>query len=353
MFKIKKLNEQNKKKCNITFIIGNGFDIGIGMKSRYEDMYRSYVNSYSVSNVISNFKMELLKRKPYDKWSDFEMGMAEYAQTLSSEDELVECVRDFKGHMVKHLQEENDRIVELISDDSYAGRLLAQLDYSLDWFYSGLIPNDVNQIKKLIDDADVSTKFITFNYTTTLEAFLNIKEKINKTVEHIPIHVHGILDKDVVLGVDNIEQMKDVSFSLTKKGRRAFVKTLFNEQYDKARVETAKGIISQSNIVCIYGFSMGESDRMWIALLKNWLLDNSEHHLVVYQYDETEVASYNYDEIMDIEESKKDELMKKLDINDELILNQIHIPVGRDIFNFTFNKIQGFSTAGSMRTINL
>ena len=32
---------------NITFLIGNGFDIGLGLKTRYKDFYKYYCKPYS------------------------------------------------------------------------------------------------------------------------------------------------------------------------------------------------------------------------------------------------------------------------------------------------------------------
>lgn len=31
--------------CPILFIIGNGFDLGLGMKTRYEDVYDGYIHT--------------------------------------------------------------------------------------------------------------------------------------------------------------------------------------------------------------------------------------------------------------------------------------------------------------------
>lgn len=324
----------------VTFLIGNGFDLSLGMKTRYTDMYDSYIKSKSKSTVIEKFKKDLQKEEynHYGNWSDFEMGMAEYAKTFSSEDDFVECIRDFKGHMVKHLKKEEERILELINDDSYAIRLIKTLQHSLDSFYYGLTQNDMNRLSRIVHNNKTDNNYITFNYTSTLEAFFELRAKHHKLFTSPPIHIHGKLNKDVVLGIDNTEQLNGIQFSLTRKGGRAFVKTLFNEQYDNERVENAKRVISQSSIVCVYGFSMGESDKTWNDLLANWLIESPDHHLVVYQYDNNEYNYYNYDEIMDIEDERRFELLKKLRINNATVFNQIHIPVGNDIFDFSFEK---------------
>ena len=42
--------------ASITFMIGNGFDLACGLKSRYTDTYEGYVSSDSSSPVIEKFK---------------------------------------------------------------------------------------------------------------------------------------------------------------------------------------------------------------------------------------------------------------------------------------------------------
>ena len=217
---------------SVLFIIGNGFDLGLNMKTSYEDVYNKYIVTPSKSIVISKFKNELSKRKPYDKWSDFEMGMAEYAETLELEDELIECVRDFRGCMVNHLQGEFDKINELCKDDGYANRLINEFNNSLESFYGGLTQNVQKQLKSIINDDFPEYNFITFNYTKTLEAVMGVVYRKNNVTMNLPLHIHGSFDNDVVLGIDNLEQIKKAKFQLSKKGKRAFVKTFFNEQYD-------------------------------------------------------------------------------------------------------------------------
>lgn len=338
-----KLFENNSTRLSspVTFIIGNGFDIGLGMKTRYSDIYDGYVKTPSASSVIQKFKEDLSQRTLYDKWSDFEMGMAEYAKTLASEDELVECVRDFKGYMVQHLRAENQRLTDLIRDKVYAEHLVQELDRSFDRFHEGFAPNITTLLGQLIGGSFPEHNVITFNYTSVLEELYAIRAWKQKITEKAPLHIHGSLDRDVVLGVDNLDQLQNTAYSISRKGKRAFVKTLFNEQYDTARVSAAQKMISESTIICTYGFSLGESDKTWVNMIVDWLQSDSSHHLVVFQYDETEYSQYNFDELMDVEDAKKERFMAKLGITDEAVFEQIHIPVGFDIFNFKFVKVVG------------
>ncbi len=319
---------------NITFIIGNGFDLNLGMKTQYSDMYKGYIETPSATKVIEDFKGSLSHRKPYDRWTDFEMGMADYAKKLSSEKSLIECVRDFKNYLVQHLRVEQEKVKKLFPTVDNVWTVVNELDNSLKNFYNSLSPNVVNEIKGVIGDQYVSYNFLTFNYTNTLEQALRIRDRYWKTSSKDPVHIHGTLDKDVVLGVDNLEQLNGLNYSLTNRGRRNFVKTLFNEQYDKERVTKAQNIINESSIICTYGWAMGDSDKMWIDLLREWIITNPNHHLIHYRYSTKKYHRHNFDEIMDAEDDAKESVIRKLNITDESTLYQIHIPVGHNIFRF-------------------
>ena len=55
---------------NVTFLIGNGFDLGIGLKTAYSDFYNVYCKSDSNDSLaVKKFKSEI--QGNYENWSDF------------------------------------------------------------------------------------------------------------------------------------------------------------------------------------------------------------------------------------------------------------------------------------------
>ena len=63
---------------NVTFLIGNGFDLGIGLKTAYSDFYNVYCKSDSNDSLaVKKFKSEI--QGNYENWSDFEAAFGEYA----------------------------------------------------------------------------------------------------------------------------------------------------------------------------------------------------------------------------------------------------------------------------------
>lgn len=158
---------RTKENLSVLFILGNGFDLNLGMKTSYTDVYSQYVQTESKSDVIKKFKEELNTNKTnkQSKWSDFELGMAKYARTLSSENELIECVWDFKGHMVEHLKYENERMRIALNRNDLRLPLFNEFNRSLYGFYKGLSPNDVNAISNALK---IKTTTFIFSPLTTL-----------------------------------------------------------------------------------------------------------------------------------------------------------------------------------------
>lgn len=316
---------------NITFMIGNGFDLRLGLKTRFTDMYEGYTALPSASAAIRKFKEMLKADAPsYKTWGDFEMAMAQKAKAFDEENDFIECLRDFKLYMVSHLENEQKLFLHRMAvgkdTKSYC---MNEATNSIKKFYAGLRPNTINEFARLGVNNDPNYNFISFNYT---QVFDNVLSPFMGRVTYI----HGKLGADVVLGVDNLAQVKDLPYQPTRRFARSFIKPEFNKDYDNARLALAENIIDSSDIICIYGMSLGESDLSWTKRLKNWLIANKNHHLVYFVHDERTFSKSNWDAIIDEEEDRVVSLLGRIcDSGDEMspIFNQVHIPVGYDIFD--------------------
>ena len=55
---------------NITYIIGNGFDVNLGLKTRYQDFYDYYQNQPSPSEEVKQLKAHIDRNKEnWQTWS--------------------------------------------------------------------------------------------------------------------------------------------------------------------------------------------------------------------------------------------------------------------------------------------
>lgn len=313
------------------FLIGNGFDLNCGMKTSYRNVYDKYIQQPSSTKCISEFK-DILYRD-IDNWGDFEMSMAGYAACLKSEEEFLECVRDFAAYMESYLVKEMNKFNEFIKDKEVYSKVKDEISSSLSNFYKG-ISHNVDRTMGNRGASYISEMYaVSFNYTDVFDKFF--KEHINGhtgKVEKI-VHIHGELGDGPVFGVDNVEQIK-ADFDLSRKGRRGFVKPIFNEQYDTHRVELAQRMINNVNTICVYGMSLGDSDLSWRDAILQWLQNDEFNHLFIYRFNLFNVENKTVAEKLDMEEAEKERLLDEWGIDDkESIIDRIHIPCAKNIFN--------------------
>lgn len=319
---------------NVTFLIGNGFDLSFGVHSQYRDIYKAYLDAQTSSETfVENFKEEI------QYWSNFEMDLAKFAAKCSTEAEIVDCLRDFKQFTEDYLIKEQDTAVcNRKRNPRDLQKTLAEFAISLERFYTNNSPNITTEIESMLGGEQLAFHFITFNYTEILDRLIdNVQSYLSNSTANPAIHIHGKLRENVTFGIDNERQLPGLPYSLTGRGRRALIKPVFNKEFDKQRMESAQKVIKNSDVLCIYGLSLGDSDLMWRNAICDWMISNPQHHVFLYIYDASSKKLSQADERMDYEEDIKASILQNWEIEDKytrLFSNQLHIPVSKNIFDF-------------------
>lgn len=75
---------------NITFLLGNGFDINFGLKTSYKSFYnylkKSKIRNKLIENILSDLECEL--------WSDLELGLGNYLSNINAESEIEDFLNE-------------------------------------------------------------------------------------------------------------------------------------------------------------------------------------------------------------------------------------------------------------------
>ena len=89
----------------ITFLIGNGFDLNLGLKTTYKDFYKNYLMTLD-SEVINNNVLYKHIDKNIEDWVDFEtrLGLFTFPPNSSGTDRVNLLKR------AKSLSDDNDFI---------------------------------------------------------------------------------------------------------------------------------------------------------------------------------------------------------------------------------------------------
>ena len=216
-----------------------------------------------------------------------------------------------------------------------------------------LTQNKYRQITNYIAiNNTVTINFIIFNYTWTIESLLGLKNRSNKgnTLQIINdrhytevnrlYHIHADLDsEELILGVNDSSQLSNESFRGDVTIESMLVKPTTTYQKEDMIDSACETLISKSDIICLYGCSMGLSDKKWWKLIADHLM-NSSSFLLKYSYAEEKPVRIT-DKVL-LEKKLREEFeesIKELEGDDaskvyEKIKNKILVLPHYTLFNF-------------------
>lgn len=134
-------------------------------------------------------------------------------------------------------------------------------------------------------------------YTSTLDRLIALcQQRLDPFSTHVggstrfsdlidnPLHIHGTLSSSLILGVDAEAQIKNLEMRKDADILNYFVKPSINKASGEKRTEACKKIIDQSQYICLYGLSCGDTDQIWWKYILEWLKRGSGNRLVIYMY---------------------------------------------------------------------
>ena len=106
----------------VVYLIGNGFDLNLGLKTSYSDFYTYYLNIESNDAQIAQLKEHLKYDKDnkgkYRYWSDLEIAMGEYTKKFSRREDMEKVYNDLNDNLRDYIMKiEQDHIQSSIDKD--------------------------------------------------------------------------------------------------------------------------------------------------------------------------------------------------------------------------------------------
>lgn len=300
----------------IVYLIGNGLDVKLKLKTRYEEFYK---NAYAIDrndpDYIKSFK-EAIKNNIND-WADLEKKLGEYSVDVDTEDLYLSLFKDIRMKLLKYISEQE---IKVSLSDEERDVFISQFRDPNNYLVVGE-NNELNQFIKNLNTSEQVVDFITFNYTKTLETILNfndspiyVQKQGRRDLRITQIeHVHGFTDLRFVLGVDNIGQILNEKFRSNNLSR-TIIKPINNFQAKHLVDNRCKALIDKANIICLYGMSIGETDRTWWEYIGSNLY-NYDKRLIIFWWDNEEDFSPIFSEIR----------LEKVDVVKEKFLSQTNL----------------------------
>lgn len=324
---------------DLVFLLGNGFDINIGMKTRYCNFYDFYLKQVSSNAIIKTFKNDI--QENIEDWADLELRLGEYLEHLQ-ENEAILIYNDLVKNLQIYIQSEEERHSYGIDSNLIRKDLISPENY-LRYVDSQFIKSNWKK-----DNENWRVRIISFNYTKSLEkliAFNNeriVIETVNGHQRYIDAveHIHGFTNNRMTLGVNDSKQIRNQNLRDCKKIIRRFVKPECNNTYGLNHSDKCANWINAAQIICLYGLSLGETDKIWWNRVAKRLINNATLIIFYYDKDFQEIAGPDYEDKAD---DIRDLFLSKTQLTDsekQNIYSKIYISFSRDIFNVHLSKVE-------------
>jgi hypothetical protein len=238
---------------DVVVIIGNGFDLNIGLKTSYSDF---------------------IKGKEFQQLLNQENSLAKHLNGIHSLQNWIDIENELKTYSKRFANSNGNFFAEFKNLSSALKEYLNAIE----------IPDfdiEMPAIKVIKAIKKMPTLIIDFNYTNTIS---RISDFLNLDIynEHSHIHhmkIHGSLsDNDIIFG---IEDKADTS------PKHVFLKKSVNKSFKP--LDFSKEILNSKNFV-VFGHSLGETDHMYFEdyFRKSSMSTNKKEsqNIIIYHYGE-------------------------------------------------------------------
>ena len=230
-----------KRDSNTVLIIGNGFDLDLGMKTRYIDFasdkdFWPFGNKHDYEENTLPCYLNKIK-DDVKTWFDLELLLASYASIDNATQTNFDAEKDKKY------------LAELI--DALAKYLYHQEELYLEEMSQFHRTMRATISKQVIDSVVRKTNYsiYSFNYTNLSKIFNSFSLGCVKCQ-----YVHGSLnDNNIILGTGDLQKLKDDYFSFHKSANKLYKSCSLVEDLQNA------------DEIYIFGHSLGDNDHDYFS----------------------------------------------------------------------------------------
>lgn len=274
------------------YLIGNGFDVNLDLPTRYNDFYNYYLglnkskDSVSVSKLKRHLEQCLNSKDNF--WSDLEEAMGKYTTELSSYEQLEEVYDNLNDEIRNYI----DAVEKAELPDNINVELLKKNISAPHSFLTLAEQGIINNLYHNIGFDTHSISIVNFNYTTTIEKILGFQNNpinlgaatyhkgYSTKLEKI-YHIHGDSNQPI-LGINDTGQILNEKLRSDIDVQEYLIKPKINSALGHLIDRKSRQTIHDSNLICIYGLSLGNTDGIWWKLIGERLLSGITVILFVY-----------------------------------------------------------------------
>ncbi len=326
---------------NITFLLGNGFDINMGLKTSYPDFLRHYMAMPGKTGVVERFRESI--NREFANWTDVEVALGKstrdfFGDTASAD--FMTCYDDLYDCLAAYLADQEASAAAIPEEVLRRG-----MAWALNHWQEGFRAARAAAIAERIGQCggEFVYQFITFNYTRTIDDCLAAAQGVPlgsrlTDVGDFPnqlgraVHVHGYTNKDMILGVNDESQLDNPHLLMDRVvfERDRIVKQKANRLFEEGTDELAHSVLRESDLVYIYGMSLGKTDKLWWQRLGALMASRPHVQVIIYAHDAPE-DDLHYSRFLTFEHELRRRLLSYCGSVPEDAMSRIHV-TGFNVF---------------------
>ena len=304
-------------------MIGNGFDIGLGLRTAYSDFIDEYKNSPAINSERSDGRKSVedilkahIQRDP-QTWADAEKAFAELRFSAMFKDcenikrNILDVFASFTAALNNYLaKQEHSRELNGVSrgvSELFFQHMMQSVFMGMpEWLREQELSRlgDINDRQQVLNYCS----FINFNYTETFDKLLEIKaEGTHSTSEHYSfdqravgveilnreslfvlerlVHVHGSNKaRNSVFGVSDSQQITDITAREMAETIGFLVKDCTDREKAAGNYDLTAEVLKDADRVVLFGLSIGNSDRYWWRVLMERVRNVKDFRVFVFPY---------------------------------------------------------------------
>ena len=272
---------------NILYLIGNGFDVAQGLKTRYSDFYGTYKQTVPINDeerrIISSIDSSV------EKWSDMEVALGAFTKEVDRADGFIAAYESLSSKLSLYLRRQ---------DEYYRPDNIERYRKELAHPFEDLTYPEAISFKKYVSsygEQKASIDVISFNYTNVFERAIGYEYQtvalegpffpqgvsLNRVYK-----IHGSLQGTIVMGVNDAGQIANDSFAKNQDICDMLVKPQSNSVMGLGFDILSGEMISSADMIIIYGMSIGETDRIWWQRIAERMVSPSVRMIIFYHLNE-------------------------------------------------------------------
>lgn len=288
----------------ITWLLGNGFDLSFKLKTSFWDFYNYLKDNESSLNLNKNIIYSTLKEENKEKedkekiWRNYEEELGIITDRFK--EEQIEQFWNDKLNLDDYLRDYLDKCTreKLNFSEEQKFEILSK---SLQDIINDKKDVESQKVRSILQSHQTESFYvnsISFNYTDTVSKIFKKTSKSSEikidgkpnnsgTVQiQTPFYLHGTLDNDeMIIGLGHIDQIKNPIFKTSNNIQEALLKNKLLDIAGQDNFNKYVQMIRKSSIICLFGLSIGSTDQEYWRIIKEKLLKD-DALLIIYWFDD-------------------------------------------------------------------